>query len=79
MRECPLFFCPFSNKSITESTEDYRQPYPVKLDYTKAESDGVFTGVTIQTPFFTLKAPKVRIKDTESRYKIWVLSRIKDD
>ncbi len=51
---------------------------PVSLDYQTKESDEIFSGVTIKTPFFTLKAPKVRIKDKGNRYKIWVLSRIKE-
>lgn len=52
---------------------------PVILDYEAKESEEIFTGATLKTPFFTLKAPKARIKDTGKRYKIWVLSRVKEE
>jgi hypothetical protein len=52
---------------------------PVVLDYEGKESEEIFTGVTLKTPFFSLKAPKVRIRDTGKRYKIWILSRVKED
>lgn len=51
---------------------------PVDLDYENKQSGGIFTGVTLKTPFFTLKAPKIRIKDKGNRYKIWILSRVKE-
>ncbi len=51
---------------------------PVVLDYEEKESGELFSGATLKTPFFTLKAPKIRIKDKGNRYKIWILSRIKE-
>jgi hypothetical protein len=52
---------------------------PVILDYKGKESEEIFTGITLKTPFFTLKAPKIRIRDKGNRYKIWILSRIKEE
>ena len=52
---------------------------PVSLDYEGKESEEIFTGIKLKTPFFTLKAPKVRIKDRGKRYKIWILSRVKEE
>jgi hypothetical protein len=68
-----LFYIKYVD-SDWENRED-----PVALDYEGKESEEIFTGVTVKTPFFTLKAPKVRIKDTGKRYKIWILSRVKEE
>lgn len=52
---------------------------PVVLHYEKKDSGEIFTGITLKTPFFTLKAPKIRIKDKDDRCKIWILSRVKEE
>jgi len=44
----------------------------------KSKVDNAYKNAVITTPLFTLKAPKVRIKDSAKRVKIWVLSRVRE-
>ena len=46
------------------------------LKYEEKEGEDIFKKVVITTPLFTLKAPKVRIKERGDRIKIWILSRV---
>lgn len=50
--------------------EAYRLRYEVK------DGADTFSKVTLTTPLFELKAPKVRIVEEPSRVKIWILSRV---
>lgn len=59
--------------SAWEKRED-----PVHVEYRSRNPDGTLNDAVIKTPFFTLRAPKIRIKDTDKRCKIWVLSRVKE-
>ncbi len=40
------------------------------------QADGTWLNATVTTPLFTLKAPKLRIKETATRVKIQVLARV---
>jgi hypothetical protein len=51
---------------------------PVHVEYKRRDPDGTLHEATVKTPFFTLRAPKIRIKDTDKRYKIWILARVKE-
>ena len=50
---------------------------PYTLTYEKKEGEEVFFNAVLTTPLFTLKAPKIRISDSERRVKIWILARVK--
>lgn len=47
------------------------------LTYEIKEGEEVFVNAELTTPLFTLKAPKIRVRDGERRVKIWILSRVK--
>ena len=59
-------------------TEWKKRSKPYSLQFEKQESDSVYKNAVITNPLFTLKAPKVRIKDSAKRVKIWVLSRVRE-
>ncbi|MFH0762059.1 MAG: hypothetical protein V2A67_11205 [Bacteroidota bacterium] len=46
------------------------------IEYQSQNESGTYTNVTITTPLFTLKAPKVMIRERGNRIKIIVLSRV---
>ena len=51
-----------------------------KQAYTVAgerQADGTYVNAVVTTPLFTLKAPKVRVKESGNRVKIQVLARVK--
>lgn len=50
---------------------------PYTLTYEKKEGEEVFVKAVLTTPVFTLKAPKIRIRESASRIKIWILARVK--
>ncbi len=49
---------------------------PYQMRYAAKEGDDTYTGVTLTTPLFELRAPKIRILQAPSRVKIWILSRV---
>jgi hypothetical protein len=55
--------------------EKREKPYDLQFD--KKEGQDVYVNAVVDTPLFTLKAPKLRIKDAPLRAKIWILSRVK--
>lgn len=60
-------------KVVDTAPATHKQPYTVvgtKL------ADGTWANATITTPLFTIKAPKVRIRETATRVKIQVLARV---
>jgi len=46
------------------------------IEYQSKDEKGVYINVTVTTPMFTLKAPKVEIRESGNRVKFIVLSRI---
>ncbi len=40
------------------------------------QQDGTYINAVVTTPLFTLKAPRLRIKETANRVKIRVLERV---
>lgn len=48
-----------------------------ELTYAKKEGDDVYVDAVFKTAGFTLRAPKVRVKDTPQRVKVTVLSKVK--
>jgi len=51
---------------------------PYSIDYEKKEGDSVYYNVVITSPLFTVKAPKIAIKESEERVKFTFLSRVKE-
>lgn len=47
------------------------------LTYTKKEGEDIFYNAVLKTPVFTLKAPKIRLKEKGQRVKVWILARVK--
>jgi hypothetical protein len=46
------------------------------IRYKAKEGEDIYTGVTLTTPLFELKAPKIRLTEEPSRVKIRLLSRV---
>jgi hypothetical protein len=61
-------------KVVDTDTEKSKKPYTI--EYQSIDESGVYTNVNITTPLFTLKAPKVTIRERGNRIKITVISRI---
>jgi len=57
-------------------TDPGRSEKPYSIVYQSLDEEGAYTNVTITTPVFTLKAPKVMIRERGNRIKITVISRI---
>ena len=51
---------------------------PFSLEFDSKEEDGIYSNAVLSTPLFTLKAPKIKIKETASRVKVFILSRVKE-
>jgi hypothetical protein len=49
-------------------------PYTIRCE--KRESGDIFTGATLTTPLFVLKAPRIRVEEEGQRVKIWILARV---
>jgi len=49
---------------------------PYTIEYQLKEPDDVYRNVVITTPLFTLRAPKVQLRERENRIKIVILSRV---
>lgn len=49
---------------------------PYEFKYEKKEGGDMYFGVVLETPVFTLRAPKIRFKDSGKRVKVWILSRV---
>jgi hypothetical protein len=49
---------------------------PYHIQYAAKESEDTYAGVTLTTPLFELKAPRIRITEEAARVKIWILSRV---
>lgn len=49
------------------------------LTYGRQEDENIFYDAVVKTRGFTLKAPKIQIKDRESRIKITILGKIKSE
>jgi hypothetical protein len=64
-----LYFIKVINTNPKKSGKKY------SIDYQSKDANGVFSNVTITTPMFTLKAPKIKIRERANRIKIIVLSR----
>jgi hypothetical protein len=47
------------------------------LKYGRKEGDDIFYDAEFRTKGFTLKAPKIRIKETPSRVKVTILAKVK--
>jgi hypothetical protein len=47
------------------------------LTYGRKEGEDVYNDAEFKTKGFTLKAPKIRVKDTPSRVKVTVLAKVK--
>jgi len=56
-------------------TESGKHKKAYKLEYESKDKDGFFYKVTITTPLFTLKAPKVSIRKSSNRVKFIIHSR----
>ncbi len=65
-------------KIVDPSPKKGVPPLTVAAEKTdKDESGRIYTNAVVTTPLFTLKAPKIRIQESENRIKIWVLARVK--
>jgi len=49
---------------------------PYQIRYEADEGGDIYSGVTLTTPLFELKAPRIRITEEAARVKIWILSRV---
>jgi hypothetical protein len=65
-----LFFV----KIVDIDSEKHNKPFEIK--YESTDSNGFFYNVTISTPFFTLKAPKVSINENNDIVKFIIHSRV---
>ena len=61
-------------KVVDTGWKTRKAPYSIR--YEARESGDIYTGVTLTTPLFELKAPRIRIAEEASRVKIWILSRV---
>ncbi|MFA5849539.1 MAG: hypothetical protein WC833_06630 [Bacteroidales bacterium] len=60
-------------KAIDTESDKHKKPYTI--EYESKDKEGFFYKVTITTPLFTLKAPKVSIRKSSNRVKFVILSR----
>jgi hypothetical protein len=60
-------------KVVDTAPATNRRPYTV---IGTKQADGTWVSATVTTPLFTIKAPKVRIRETATRVKIQVLARV---
>jgi hypothetical protein len=49
---------------------------PCSIQLSKRADDDLYINAVLTTPLFTLKAPKIRISDSERRINISVLARV---
>jgi hypothetical protein len=61
-------------KVIDTDSGNHKKPYEMK--YESIDNNGFFHNVTITTPLFTLKAPKISIRESSNRVKFIIQSRI---
>jgi hypothetical protein len=61
-------------KLVDTEWKNRKQPYQIKFD--SQEDKDVYLNAEITTPLFTIKAPKIRIKENDKRVKIIILSRV---
>jgi hypothetical protein len=61
-------------KVVDTGWKTRKAPYSIR--YEARESGDVYTKVTLTTPLFELKAPRIRIAAESARVKIWILSRV---
>ncbi|MBG0858457.1 MAG: hypothetical protein IQL11_03070, partial [Bacteroidales bacterium] len=57
-------------------TESGKNKKAYKMEYESEDDDGYFYNATITTPLFTLKAPKISIRESSNRVKFIVHSRV---
>ncbi|MEI6456488.1 MAG: hypothetical protein WCO93_09385 [bacterium] len=66
----------FYLKIVDTSPPKGEKPYSIRCD--KMEGDSVYFNAVITSPLFTIKAPKVAIKESKGRVKFTFLSRVKE-
>jgi hypothetical protein len=61
-------------KVVDVDSGKHKEPYEMK--YESKDNNGFFYNVTITTPLFTLKAPKISVRESSNRAKFIVHSRV---
>lgn len=56
-------------------TESNKHKKPYKMKYKSKDDQGNYYGVTVETPLFTLNAPKICIREDKNRVKFLIQSR----
>lgn len=64
----------FYVKVVDVDSAKHNKPY--KMKYESKDNNGFFYNVTITTPLFTLKAPKISVRESSNRVKFIIHSRI---
>jgi hypothetical protein len=57
-------------------TEWEKRSRAYTLRFKKREGEDIYLNAVIITPIFVMKAPKVRVKKSGDRLKVWILSRV---
>jgi hypothetical protein len=61
-------------KVVDVDSDKHKKPY--EMEYESIDNNGFFHNVTITTPLFTLKAPKISIRESSDRVKFIIQSRV---
>lgn len=61
-------------KVVDIDSDKHGKPYEMK--YESKDNNGFFYNVTITTPLFTLKAPKISVRESSNRVKFIIHSRV---
>jgi hypothetical protein len=61
-------------KVVDVDSDKHGEPY--KMKYDSKDNNGFFYNVTITTPLFTLKAPKISVRESSNRVKFIIQSRV---
>ncbi len=61
-------------KVVDTDSGKHKEPY--KMEYESKDNNGFFYNVTITTPLFILKAPKISVRESSNRVKFIIHSRV---